>query len=342
MHCCAEATGDSLPPVRWRATAPASWSDVRRRARGAARALLDPPTQPAAAPSVPLSAAAPPPSPAAAEAPADPYAGQRLHVRRWIDPAMREELQLTGQRRLLVLHVPKTAGTSLRLMLAAHVPKEQTYLGTGTHGWVGRSIADQHDYTLFAGHTFLEPLYLFPDDDWVTALTVREPVSWWRSYYRFRVKELTAVGRDDHPMVRLGMGGWMDSVGDGALANPQTSWLLARTRLMFDSAFSPEPTVVAASGDALRHRPELVVALQDRLLEAITVVGTTADVQAVYLGICRAMRWEPVHASATVENVSRGDAAAAELTAGQEQRLRDVNRLDQRLYERAGSLAGPG
>ena len=108
----------------------------------------------------------------------DPLPGlgrQQLHMDRSWHGLVPD--QATPSRRLLLLHVPKTGGTSLRLMLQDHVPAERRFLSTGDYQWADTSIRQRSRYELFVGHNFLEPLYLLPEEDWVTALLVREPMA---------------------------------------------------------------------------------------------------------------------------------------------------------------------
>ena len=249
-----------------------------------------------------------------------------------IPRSLREATSLP-QRRILIIHVPKTGGTSLRHMLADHVPAEQRFLSTGAHEWVGRSIAELRGFTLFSGHSYLEPLYLFPQDDWVTVLPVRDPVDWWRSYYTYTGEQMRSRGRLDEPVVRLPMGEWVDTARDANLSNGQTSWLLGRARVMFDSVVADGRT--SDVGMSLRARPRAVLRLLDQLLARVTVVGVTTDLQPMYAQVCRAMGWTPVHERPMHSNVSAHLPDRVLLTPAQEARIRGLNRIDQYLYDRA-------
>jgi len=258
-------------------------------------------------------------------------AGQQFRIeRRWAGPSSEDG----PTRRLLVLHVPKTAGTSFRQMLEAHVSRDLTFMSTGANEWANASVSDLGRYTLFVGHNFLEPLYMLPADDWVTVLPVREPLAWWRSFYTYTRGRYVAAGNMDHPMVRQSMGEWLDTCQPGHISNGQAAWLLARTRLMFDN-----PAVGAGrmsnTGVILRHRPVEAVQLLDRLLDQVTVLGVTEDIFGLYGSTCEAMGWTPVHERPIHDNVSVHDPELVQLTDAQEERLRDRNRVDQYLYDRA-------
>jgi hypothetical protein len=134
----------------------------------------------------------------------------------------------------------------------------------------------------------------------------------------------------------MSMGAWLDGCSDEVISNGQTSWLLARARLMFDSPHLPT-TALASTGSDLADRPEAALDVLDRLLDRITVLGRTDDLQPVYERACRAMGWRPRHRNALRDNVSDHDPGLVQLSATQEQRLRNLNVLDQYLYDRAGT-----
>lgn len=261
--------------------------------------------------------------------------------------------QATPSRRLLLLHVPKTGGTSLRLMLQDHVPAERRFLSTGDYQWADTSIRQLSRYELFVGHNFLEPLYLLPGEDWVTALLVREPMAWWRSRYTYRRAMAMRAGDRHHPLLWQSMGQWIDGSTDGVLSNGQSSWLLARVRLMFDAVGSGSlgsadkvsrvsrvaRDAISGTGRDVSRDPALALDLLDRLLDRVTVLGVTHDLQAVYDASCRAMGWDPSHTKEVRDNVSVHDPNLVALTPLQEQRLRNLNVIDQHLYDRASAAA---
>ena len=235
--------------------------------------------------------------------------------------------------RILLIHVPKTGGTSLRSMVERHVPPEKTFLSTGEHQWTERSLRDLLEIRLFAGHNFLEPLYLFPDDTWITALSVREPASLWRSRYKSVRRNTRAAGRDA-PVLHMSMDEWVASQTDTALSNPQASWLLHRMRIMFDSRISPEGHM-NGTASRLRLNGELLANLLDSLLDAVTIVGVTEDLQSIYVDLCDALGWTPEFEVPLRENLSREPEAMLVLSPEQEERLSRLNRLDEYLHQGA-------
>ncbi|RJK93479.1 hypothetical protein [Vallicoccus soli] len=254
----------------------------------------------------------------------------------WVPEGLQQRISHGDEPRMLIVHVPKTGGTSLRAMIRDHVPREETFLSTGNHNWTDRSISSLKGYRLFSGHNFLEPLYLFPRDRWVTVLPVREPMAWWRSYYKYTRQEVVRRGLQ-HPMAEMTFGEWVDSVDDEDLSNPQTSWMFARMRIMFDGGLTPTGRI-ASTGASLKDRPRDVLDVLDRFLDRVTVLGTTDDLQALYLNTCHVMGWEPLHTESRRDNPTRTKADTT-LTAEQRQRLRQANRIDRYLYERAAEAS---
>ena len=214
--------------------------------------------------------------------------GQRLRSdRSWHD--LTEEHD-DPRRRLLMVHIPKTGGTSLRRMLADHVDPDRVFLSTGRFEWADVSVRRLSHFELFVGHVFLEPLYMLPDAEWTTVLTVREPSAWWQSMYSARRARALREGDTDHPTARHSMGRWLDTRRDEQISNGQTSWLLARIRIMFDSRFA-EPNRITGFASELDGRPAQLVGLLDELLERVTVLGVTEQLQQVYVQTCRAVGW---------------------------------------------------
>lgn len=235
---------------------------------------------------------------------------------------------------MLVVHVPKTGGTSLRRMLAAHVPPGEVFLSTGQLEFADQSIRQLSRYTLFVGHNFLEPMYLLPDEQWTTLLAARDPVAWWRSLYSHTRQRALEAGLTEHAHVTMSMGQWVDSRTDEQLSNGQTSWLLARTRIMFDSRLARAASASSTVAESYRRSGQLVDLL-DMLLERITVLGVTENLQQVYVDACKAFGWEPIHTEAMRENVTPQDPELVALSDAQLNRLRGLNGLDRYLYERA-------
>lgn len=267
------------------------------------------------------------------------YADQILRRDRWIPEEIRLRQTKPGMKRLLILHSPKTGGSSLRRMFQKHVPANRTMLATGQHEWMQHSAQGTRDIQLFVGHQFLEPLYRYPEDPWVTVLPAREPLSWWRSWYKYRRGLLHAARDFTDPLTVLTMSEWVDSRRDVELSNPQASWLLTRTRVMFDSVVA-SPGAMASSGASLWESPAQAVELLGRLIGAVTVLGGTEDLMGIYRRTCKAMGWEPLYTTAVRENTSSQAPELLELRPDQTERLLRINKIDSWLYAHAVREAG--
>lgn len=259
----------------------------------------------------------------------------------WRVPTLRPERGPADSRRLLVLHVPKTGGSSLRKMLQAHVPTEDTFLSTGQHEWTSTPWTDLRSTTLFVGHHFLEPLYMFPDDDWVTSLALREPEAWWRSYYKYR-RRPDRRGSSNDPSLQLSFEDYIASLPDRKLANPQSSWLLVRTRLGPAAAASAGRIVATPLTRGTGNPRRTLLAL----LRSVTALGTTDDLLGVYRQTCAAMGWQPRFTAAERDNVSPEEGEHLKLSRGQRKRLESLTRVDREAYDlarqRAADQPGPG
>lgn len=250
-----------------------------------------------------------------------------------------------GRRRLLLLHVPKTGGSTLRMMIADHVPAEETFLSTGRHQWIEASVRDMQRCSAFLGHSFTVPLAMLPEDEWVSVLPVREPVAWWTSWYTYHRQRARPLGLEE-TFGRLTMDEWLRSTPDSELRNPQSSWLLSRHVLTWDHpGVRPgrlTDTALAAGADA-----DVLVRGVEELVARASVVGTTDDLFGVYQRMCAAMGWEPRHLEALRENASNPSTVPGltDLSPEQSRRLHELNGLDRYLHALAryrGTGTEPG
>lgn len=262
----------------------------------------------------------------------DRLADQQINVSQWVSKEMRDSGWGTndGEPRILLLHVPKTGGTSLRKMLQAHVSSKLTFLSTGHHQWLDRSPSELSRYKLFVGHNFLEPVYVLPELRWITVLPVRDPMSWWQSFYKFRRGQVASDWREDR-ITELTFDEWVSSQADQRLSNPQSSWLLTRIRIMFDSPFVPQG-VIASSINGADVKGSALVDLLERMIGSVTVLGVTDDLYSIYMDVCQEAGWTPRFNEAVRSNVTEAASDDLHLSPDQEKRLRSLNGLDALMY----------
>ena len=262
----------------------------------------------------------------------DRLADQQINVSQWVSDEMRDIGwgNSDGEPRILLIHVPKTGGTSLRRMLHAHVSSKHTFLSSGNHQWLELSPSELSRFKLFVGHTFLEPLYVLPDSRWITVLAVREPVAWWQSFYKFRRGQVASDWREDR-ITGMPFDEWISSRTDRELSNPQSSWLLTTIRIMFDSAFVPQGVIASSIGGANLEGSSLVELLE-RMIGSVTVLGVTDDLYSIYMDVCREAGWAPRLNQALRSNVTEAVSEDLHLSPDQEKRLRSLNGLDALMY----------
>ncbi len=262
----------------------------------------------------------------------DGLADQQINVSQWVSKEMKDTGwgNKDGEPRILLLHVPKTGGTSLRKMLQAHVSSKLTFLSVGNHQWLERSPSELSRYRLFVGHNFLEPLYVLPDVRWVTVLAVRDPMAWWRSFYKFRRRQVASDWREDR-ITEVTFDEWVSSQTDQKLSNPQSSWLLTRIRIMFDSPFAPKGAI-ASSVDGAAVKGAALVELLERMIGSVTVLGVTDDLYSIYADVCREAGWTPRFTESVRSNVTEGAPEDLQLSPDQEKRLLSLNGLDGLMY----------
>jgi hypothetical protein len=258
-------------------------------------------------------------------------ADQQINVNQWVSKGMRD-VGTNGDEepRILLIHVPKTGGTSLRRMLQEHVSSEETFLSSGKHQWLETTPNELNRFRLFVGHNFLEPIYMLPAKRWITVLAVRDPLSWWRSFYKFRRNEVSTDWRGDG-IAKLSFNRWVARQPDVRLSNPQTSWLLTRIRIMFDSSLAPQGVMSSFIGN-LHLSGSILVEVLERMIGAITVVGVTEDLFSIYSGVCSEAGWEPAFDESIRSNVSEAPAEDLLLSSKQTARLKALNALDGLLY----------
>lgn len=95
----------------------------------------------------------------------------------------RDIARVPEDTRLVFLHLPKTAGTSLRAALARHFRPEEVFRPEGLADW-GEALADPGRYRFWAGHMPFSLVALIPPPVFVVTL-LRDPVERILSLYTF-------------------------------------------------------------------------------------------------------------------------------------------------------------
>lgn len=232
--------------------------------------------------------------------------------------------------RLYLWHLPKTGGTSLREMLRPHFDETEFCGGLSLSELYRMSQYRLRSFRVIAGHFGPTLPRLLADVPLVTATIVREPVAMVVSHYlhwRERgapMDPLTALAR------RMTFDEWCRSEAThGLWSNPQATSLCLERRPpdRREAHVAPEGGTVPAPGADLS---ELAAAT----LEGVDLVGTTADVLALYraclqrMGIPRPLFDEPLR-----ENV--GARADFPVSSATRDWLLEHNTVDSDLFGRA-------
>jgi len=237
--------------------------------------------------------------------------------------------------RLYIWHLPKTGGTSLREMLRPHFAELEFFGGATLSELFRMSQYRLRSFRVIAGHFGPTLPQLLPDVSLVTATLVRDPVEMVCSHYVHwrdqgnEMDPLTALAR------RLSFDEWCRLEDTyGLWSNPQaTSLCLPRIAPSArEAAASPEGHSVPLPWSEIRQRAAAT-------LDAIDVVGTTADLLAVYrdcldrLGLGPATRTEPLKENA-------GAGLGTGIRSSTRDWLLEHNTIDSALFERAKVRAG--
>jgi hypothetical protein len=231
---------------------------------------------------------------------------------------------------LYVWHIPKTAGTSLREMLAVHFPPER-FCGSLTLSELYRlSPARLRSFSVIAGHFGPVVPRLLGAVPMVSATLVREPVATVASVYR----EWRYRGPEGHNQTllsqRLPFEEWCHHEDSRQLwSNPQAR-ALALTRIVSPWPVSPE----APEGDNPLVADGQLREMAVTVLNGIDVVGTSEDVLAVYRACVQRIGLVPVLKEPVRANVSEPDRKF-DIFGKTRDWLLANNDIDQGLYEQA-------
>ncbi|MBX7234834.1 MAG: sulfotransferase family 2 domain-containing protein [Caldilineales bacterium] len=219
---------------------------------------------------------------------------------------------------IIFIHIPKTAGRTLRTVIRGQYRRQQICITSQTAGdpfrdYLNLPAEQKAQVRLVQGH-FPYGLHEHVDGPAVYATMLRDPIARVISYYRF-VR--------DHPehknhatVMANGLAGFINETQSRQLDNAQLRYLATAQDAPFGACTE------AMLEQAIRRMDERFVA-----------VGLVEAFDDSLLLMARALKWRlPVYRSINVSKHRLGDA---ELTDDLLDRLRDYNRLDQRLYDYA-------
>lgn len=223
---------------------------------------------------------------------------------------------MTQQPVLIHLHVPKTAGETLRYILSRHyrrslvmhrvdaldlpaVPKETWATLTCITGHYPYGI---HEYLEGRPYRYITML--------------REPISRVISTYYYMLRDTTHPGHQQLVDSGQSLDEWVERRENAALFNQQTSVL---------AGVFPAPSMTQ----------ELFESARDHLEHNMDSVGLTEDFDRSLMSYQKLMGWHNV--LYVRQNVTSNRPDRSQTDPGTIQRIRDMNQLDLALYEIACS-----
>ena len=252
------------------------------------------------------------------------------------DEASASHLWIAPRERLLFLHVPKTAGMSMRVYLRNQYLPDEVFPPTS---WAEAAKFDHplQNFRLYSGHYRANFVRKVPPGT-RTLVVLREPVSRLLSALRhlrrdpnFHPDHVLARGKTLSEMVRT-------PEIMASQYNAQVAWLAAIVDPdRVDGYLYHNP-----DGDAVDvEEPETDEALFERArqaLEAVDFIGFTDDLRPVLAQLSDEMDFHPVISFPRL-NEARSDAAPADrLGKADTARIRQATAMDQRLYDFAKDL----
>ncbi len=240
-------------------------------------------------------------------------------------------------RRLLFLHIPKTAGTSLRTFLERQYAPQDILPAVSWTEYAARGLRAA-DYALFNGHfRFNFRQVVPPGTRLFTAL--RDPVAQYISALRHARRDpafdprhaaLNAMPLADvirHPEFSV------------QRANVQTHWLAASASAATVAAYLAARPQGDQADVEMRPPPDELLQTAIAHLEEIDFIGFAEDLPGVIDEVCGAMQFHPP-AAQPVKNVGRGDSdPPGELRPDDIAVIRRLTELDGELYAYAWHLS---
>jgi hypothetical protein len=237
--------------------------------------------------------------------------------------------------RAFFLHIPKTAGTTLRVFLRNQYPSE---LVCPVEGWDDiRSVSDFTQYRLFLGH-FSANFVKFLPADTRTFTFMRHPLSRVLSTLRHLKRDPAFHALHDRAK-HLSMSEIIrDDVIMRQMANNQTGLLSAVAAPQQLLSYIRQREAAGRTWEAaeLEDGPKLTRAIE--VLARMEFVGIAEDFQRSINALCQRMNFHPPLTTTSLNEAPDGDTDFTALPEADQKILRAYNRWDLVLYDLAKKL----
>jgi hypothetical protein len=239
--------------------------------------------------------------------------------------------------RLYNWHVPKTGGSSLRVMLEGHFPEDQCFSGHDVRALSRLPLARLRAMRFFSGHFGPAVPRLLTDVPLVTVTLLREPVAHAASWYG-QIRRHGPTGHVASDLARrLSFDEW-------CRRDETLPWWQNLQARMLALELRPVPWPAVAEATAATGEP-LPPCLPDgdlerialATLESIDVVGTTGDLLGAYTACLRRMGMATLRTASVHAN--RGDRGLIALDDSTRSWILEHNAVDGLLYDRARARA---
>lgn len=212
---------------------------------------------------------------------------------------------------VVILHIPKTAGTSLRRLIQENCNPEDIFYIYGEDSQFTtlrdfRKLTQEEKsaYKIFMGHIHFNPnLFAGLQPTFITML--RDPVDRVLSYYHHVMQRKEWQGNN------ISLLKYIETSGDGQISNLQTRML---------NGYPKHPV----------DEKQLETAMKN-LENNFQIVGTTEKFEEVAEAICEFFGWE--HKAIFRENVSEDRIRKEHYSEYEIEKIREINRFDLELYD---------
>ncbi|MEN0019923.1 MAG: sulfotransferase family 2 domain-containing protein [Planctomycetota bacterium] len=250
-------------------------------------------------------------------------------------PPQRRGSPLGPDDQFYFLHIPKTAGTTLRKFLQDRFHKRAVSPHQMLPDLIAHPPSELGSYRLFCGHHGMYVRRVLGRDP-VTITVLRDPIA--RSVSHFRdVKTRKDTWLYDRVQPMSFEEFVMSDLGVTELLNLQARYLSYEN--IAEDYFGHSALVRRSLDEAeAKYRRRELLDIGRRRLDEIAYVGIQEQFEASLLLLSHTFAWTPPVGDAVSFNRSKLSFDESELTPAALERVRDLTQIDQGLYEHGKAL----